>query len=193
MSERKYIAVIGSRQLPAIYKIKIKQVIKCLLDKGYNIASGGAIGADNYALGSLLELGAAPRGVIFSAWQHFSQFPSSVISSVKGFSHLGGQVVWGDVPLCAERNQVVSGLLSRNIRLVSHAAGLVAFISSGSRGTIFTIKQAIQRKVPVVIFVCDSCGHLPKIETGSWQLLKTGGCWENGFKFTTQQVPVSVA
>jgi len=194
MTNQKYIGLIGSRQLPAIYKIRIKQVIKCLLDKGYGIASGGAMGADNYVLESLLELDAAQRGIIFSAWQDYSQFPQSVIKSAKKFSALGGKIIWGDTQPFAPYKTVAVGLRSRNVRLVSRVAGLVAFIAGNSRGTIFTITQAIQRNVPVVVFCCDSYGRFPIIETGSWQPLKEKSCWENSFKFVpAQQRPVFAA
>ncbi len=183
MQNQKHIGLVGSRQLPAIYKIRIKQVAKCLLDKGYNIASGGAMGADNYALESLLELGVASRGVIFSPWTNIEQFPWAVRKTVGKFASLGGQIIWGDVQPFAPYEIVADGLRSRNVRLVSKVAGLVAFISGNSRGTISTIRQAIQRKVPVVAFLCDPYGLFPKFDGGQWQLLKTGGCWENGFKW----------
>jgi hypothetical protein len=140
----KLVGVIGSRKLPAICKGKVKEVVSRLLDKGYDIASGGAIGADQYALEALLELGAAKRGVIFAAWENVEQFPADTREQVKEFVRLGGRIVWGNVPHAAPRPAVVAGLLGRNVRLVSGASGLVAFPYGESRGTRFTI-----RKVPM--------------------------------------------
>lgn len=148
---RGYVGVIGSRNLPATYKESVKQIVELLLQKGYAIASGGAIGADNFALESLLELDAAHRGIIFSPWQEIGQFPIPVRENVKRFIAQGGQVVWGDTPRYADRQAVVAGLLSRNVRLVSGAVGLIAFPFGPSRGTAFTLRQARSKNIPVRI------------------------------------------
>ena len=149
--QNKYIGVIGSRSLPAIYKPKVKKAVRQLLDKGYNIATGGAMGTDAFVLQSLLELGAAKRGVVFSAWKHANQFPLAVKERVKEFISLGGRVVWGDVPFHAHRNAIVAGLLGRNIRLVANVAGIVAFMHGNSRGTSFTAQKAVRKNIPVQI------------------------------------------
>lgn len=148
----KYIGVVGSRQLPAIYKDKVKEAVKQLLDKGYDIASGGAVGADNFALEAILELDSAPRGIIFSPWQHIAQFPIPVRENIKRFVAEGGKVIWGDTPRYADRKAVVAGLLGRNVRLVSGAVGLIAFPFGDSRGTAFTLRQAQNKNIPVSIF-----------------------------------------
>ena len=148
---RKYVGVIGSRQLPAIYKEKVKEAVMQLLGKGYNVASGGAAGADNFALESLLELSAAPRGIIFSPWREIEQFPIPVQENMKKFIAQSGRVVWGDVPRYADREAVVAGLLGRNVRLVSGAVGLIAFPFGDSRGTAFTLRRAQQKGIPVRI------------------------------------------
>lgn len=183
MINNKYIGIIGSRKLPPFYKNKIKEVIRQLLNKGYGIASGGAVGADSYALEALLELGVAKRGIIFSAWQTLDQFPFSVKDQISQFISLDGRIVWGTVPPLAPQCTVVSGLLSRNVQLVSGAAGLVAFLHGESRGTGFTIKQGIKRAVPVVAFVSGVSSTFPQLEAGVWQPLNTKGCWQNGFRF----------
>lgn len=160
---RKYIGVIGSRQLPAIYKSKVKEVIRQLLDKGYDIASGGAVGADNFALEAILELDSAPRGIIFSPWRYPDQFPIPVRENIRKFITEGGKVVWGDTPphpptpfglrrTGAHRPVIVAGLLGRNLRLLSGAVGLVAFPFGESRGTFFTVHKARKKGIPVFIF-----------------------------------------
>ena len=148
----RYIGVIGSRNLPITYKPKVKEAVKQLLEKGYAIASGGAIGADNYALESLLELGAANRGIIFSPWQFTSQFPLAVRENIKTFMRDGGKVIWGNTPPHAPYPAVASGLLSRNLRLVAGAAGLVAFPFGDSRGTSFSVRHAQQKNIPIRFF-----------------------------------------
>ena len=147
---RGYVGVIGSRQLPACYKEKVKQIVEQLLKEGYDIASGGATGADNYALEALLELSAAPRGIIFSPWQEIDQFPIAVRENVKRFIAQGGQVARGDTPRYAARQTVVTALLARNRRLIAHVVGLVAFPYGEARGTFFTVQNA--KDIPVRIF-----------------------------------------
>lgn len=169
---RKYFGVIGSRQLPTIYKPKIKEAVRQLLDKGYDIASGGAVGADNYVLESLIELDACHRGIIFSAWRCLDQFPIPVKENVKRFIAQGGQVAWGDVPRYADRQMVVAGLLARNLRLVHGTVGLVAFPFGESRGTFFTVQNAHKKGIPVFIL--------------------TPNPWVRGFIFNSEKEGVKV-
>jgi len=150
LAATKYVGVIGSRQLPTAYKEKVKQIVELLLAKGYGVASGGAAGADNYALEALLELSAAHRGIIFSPWQEIDQFPIPVRENVKRFIAQGGNVLWGDTPRYAARQTVVAGLLARNRRLIANVVGLVAFPYGESRGTAFTVQNA--KDLPVRIF-----------------------------------------
>jgi len=182
MQNKKYIGIIGSRTLPQIHKNQVKGITKYLINKGYGIASGGAIGADLYALESLLELNAIERGIIFSPWKYLSQFPQGTQPQIKKFFSLGGKIVLGNVSPYDCRNAIVAGLLSRNVRLVSNVTGIVAFLHGESRGTIFTIKRAISQNIPVVVFSCDN-RTLPNIDGGSWKRLNTKGCWLNSFTF----------
>ena len=144
---QKLIGIIGSRTLPEEYKGKVKDMVKYLLGKGYDIASGGAIGADAYALDALLELGQAHRGVIFSPWKHVIQFPETVQPMIQKFLAEGGRVEWGEVPCEAGRNAVVAGLLHRNIRLTQAVYGLVAYLCGPSRGTNFTLRRFKGKKL----------------------------------------------
>ena len=76
--------VIGSRSLPASFSPLVSRVVSLLLSRGYGIASGGALGADSFALSALLQQGAASRGTIHSAWASASGFP--ILRSASGFS-----------------------------------------------------------------------------------------------------------
>jgi hypothetical protein len=110
---------VGSRSLPASFTPFVSSLVSAFRARGFLVASGGAVGADQYALSVLVEQGESASGVIFSAWSSASGFPASVQSTVGRFLAAGGQVVWGSVSAGAPRQQVVSALLGRNQRLVS--------------------------------------------------------------------------
>ena len=155
------VGVVGSRSLPASFAPLVSSVVSLFLARDFRVASGGAVGADAFALSALLQQGAASSGVVFSAWSSTSGFPASVCPQVSQFLSSGGQVVWGSASPGAPRQQVVSSLLGRNQRLVSACSVLVAFLFGPSRGSLFTVRQAVVRGVPVVVFLCGSGAALP--------------------------------
>lgn len=155
------VGVIGSRSLPVSFAPLVSSVVSFFLSRGFRVASGGAVGADSFALSALLQQGASSRGVVFSAWSSASGFPASVRPQVARFLSSGGQVVWGSASAGAPRQQVVSALLGRNRRLVSSCSVLVAFLFGSSRGSLFTVRQAVVRGVPVVVFLCGGGASLP--------------------------------
>ncbi|MFH1428243.1 MAG: recombinase family protein, partial [Candidatus Margulisiibacteriota bacterium] len=82
----------GARQLTGEYEEKVNGIVKYLVDKGYKIHSGGALGADQFALSSLLKLEAAKKGVIYAAWSTLAGFPKSVRPSINEFLINGGKI-----------------------------------------------------------------------------------------------------
>ena len=163
------VSVVGSRSLPASFAPLVSSVVYFFLARGFRVASGGALGADSFALSALLQHGAASSGVVFSAWSSASGFPASVRPQVSQFLSAGGQVVWGSSSPGAPRQQVVSSLLGRNQRLVSACSVLVAFFFGPSRGSLYTVRQAVSRacpersrgSVPVIVFLCGGGASLP--------------------------------
>lgn len=155
------VGVIGSRSLPASFAPLVSSVVSSYLAQGFKVASGGAVGADAFALAALLKQGASSSGVVFSAWQSASGFPASVRPQVSQFQAGGGQVVWGSGVSGSARHQVVSALLSRNRRLVSSCSVVVAFLHGSSRGSLYTVRQAVSRGVPVVVYLCGGGASLP--------------------------------
>jgi len=152
---------VGSRSLPASFSPLVSSLVSAFRARGFLVASGGAVGADQYALSALVEQGTSASGVVFSAWSSASGFPASVRPSVGRFLASGGQVVWGPASAGAPRQQAVSALLGRNQRLVAACSVLVAFLFGPSRGSLFTVRQAIRRSVPVVVFLCGGGASLP--------------------------------
>jgi len=155
------VGVVGSRSLPVSFAPLVSSVVSGFLSRGYRVASGGAVGADSFALSALLQQGAASSGVIFSAWQSASGFPSLVQPQVSQFLASGGQVIWGSGSIGAQRQQVVSALLGRNRRLVSASSVVVAFFYGQSRGSLYTVRQAVNQGIPVIVYLCGGGASLP--------------------------------
>jgi hypothetical protein len=178
------IGIIGARVLPDIFRDQVSGVVRYLLSRDYHIHSGGALGADLFALQTLVEQSAFSRGVIFSPWVSVSGFPRAVQPFVEQFISHDGRVDWGMTRPHSSRSLVVIGLLSRNRRLVDASSGLVAFLYGESRGTVGTILQAIQRGLRVVVFVCGGGAELPRVSSGVWRQLRCSGtCWSGAFIF----------
>ena len=154
---------IGSRSLPASFSPLVSSLVSSFLARGFQVASGGAVGADQFALSALVEQGASASGVVFSAWQFASGFPAPVQPTVARFRAAGGQVVWGQSSVGAPRQQVVSALLGRNRRLISSCSVLVAFLHGSSRGSLYTVRQAIRRGIQVYVFLCGGASLPPDL------------------------------
>ena len=157
----RFAGVVGSRSLPASFAPLVSRVVSLLLSRGYSIASGGAVGADSFALEAVIQQGSASRGVIHSAWVSAAGFPSSVQPQVSRFLASGGQVAWGSAQPGQSRSAVVSALLGRNRRLVSASSVVVAFLHGQPRGSLYTVHQAVEQGVPVIVFLCGGGASLP--------------------------------
>lgn len=151
----KYIGIVGSRSLPDNFRFHVREVVAQLLIKDCHINSGGAIGADSYAIAALLRHGKAYRGVIYSAWNYFSGFPYLVRKEIGEFAKKGGRIDWGTVQSGSTREEVIAGLLKRNRKLAENSDTIIAYLYGESRGTMYTIKEATKKGIPVVLFVCD--------------------------------------
>ena len=178
VSRPRIVGVVGARSLSYQYADHVGQVVDDLLTRGNHIATGGAIGTDEYVLCRLLRYGHSDHCTVFAAWKGFDGFPSKVRAAVRQFKDYGGHIVWG--PAAKSEPMVKTALLMRNVRLVDACYGLVAFITPDSRGTIFTIKKAAAKQKPIVIFAlnCDA----PDIPNVKWIPLRCGGMWEGAVK-----------
>ena len=180
------IGVVGSRSVPPKCGAVIGGVVDYLIERGFppkgdkHIASGGAVGADHYALTRLLERERADRGVIFSAWDNLRAFPAKVRPHLRHFQTEGGAIVWGTSSGAGHTGMIKLALLHRNVRLVDATEGIVAFMAPNSRGTFFTLKRAIEQRKKIVVFPigCD----LPGFKVLQWRPIKCGGIWDGAFK-----------
>ena len=150
-----YVAVVGSRSVSSLVPAQVRSVVASLVVRGYGIGSGGALGADQCALVSLLSV-ATPTVLAQSrlclAWVCHSSLPASVRGSVVRFTALGGQVIPGWAGPGAPYRSVVAALQARSTLLVGHqhCRAVVAFFGPGRcRGTSYTVLQALARHRPV--------------------------------------------
>lgn len=180
------IGIVGARALPDSFREQIAGVIAYLIQYDYHIHSGGALGADLFALQALIQQRAYSRGFLFSAWSSVQGFPREVQALVEDYIRHDGQVSWGLIQPRAPRGLAIAGLLSRNQRLVRASIGLVAFLYGESRGTIGTVLYAIQRGIRVVVFVCGDGAQLPRVSSGVgvWRQLRCKEqCWAGAYLF----------
>ena len=174
------IAVVGSRLLPHAFKSKVEKIVDDLMQRGFHIASGGAMGTDDVVLSHLIERGQFHRGIIYSPWNTLKGFPVKVRPHIRTFHSQGGNIVWGDSNGAEHPNAVKAALLGRNARLVEGCSGVTAFLTEDSRGTFFTVKTAITKRKKLVLFPIDR--NLPCFDVVRWVPLKCGGIWDGAFK-----------
>lgn len=53
----KLVVVVGSRKLPATWADRVSEIVQDLLHRGNRIGSGGALGADLFALPAVVRFG----------------------------------------------------------------------------------------------------------------------------------------
>jgi predicted Rossmann fold nucleotide-binding protein DprA/Smf involved in DNA uptake len=60
------IGVVGARSLSSEYEDKVGDIVEDLLGRGFHIASGGAVGADEFAIARLVHIGMADRCTVYT-------------------------------------------------------------------------------------------------------------------------------
>lgn len=178
------VAVVGSRSLPLSWRSRVSAVVSCLLARGHSVSSGGAVGADLFALRALVLAGpsACSGSVVFLPGQ-VTQVPSTVRRWLASFLRQGGRVVPGPARPGARRRQFVSALFARSRRLVVSSSAVVAFVSGPSRGTWFTCSFAASRGLPVVVFPLEGPSALQPLGNGRWVPVQAAGCWSGAFRW----------
>lgn len=174
------VGIVGARSLSPKYAEKIGRIVDALIHHGFHIATGGALGTDDYVLSQLISKERFDRGVIFSAWNTFRGFPVKVRKSVRTFHDYGGSIIWGDSTGAEHPSAIKMALLHRNVRLVDACEGITAFLTEQSRGTFFTVKKAVEKRKKLVVFPIER--ELPGFQVVKWVPLKCGGVWDGAFK-----------
>lgn len=178
---KKTVGIVGARSLPEKYKNKVQEVVKYLVEKGYRINTGGAMGTDQFVLEILISLGQVNKGKIFSAWNSISGFPKPVQKFVDYFLSHNEQIHWGEVSSPCSNSVAVAALLGRNKKLVEASSGLIAFMYGESKGTIYTIKEACKKGIRVVVFRYGDKTFIPIVGSGRWSKMNCSEPWNGAF------------
>ncbi|GKT09800.1 DNA-processing protein DprA [Desulforhabdus sp. TSK] len=173
------VAVVGSRELPTFRAPAVADVVRSLLQRDCKIGTGGALGADLFALQAVVASGAsACAGSIVFLPGDISQAPARCRPVLHAFVAQGGEVVPGQAVRGCSRHQYLSALFARTIALVKRAEGVVAFIAGESPGTWFTCREAARLGKPVVVFPVDGARGLRSIGCGLWRPVRHwAGAW----------------
>jgi hypothetical protein len=159
MAAHRFVAVVGARVLPEAAAPQAAAVVQFFLSRGWGIGSGGARGADAFAVQAVLRAGsgACARSVVFLPGAR----PAGRGASLRDFAARGGRVVAG---AGAGR----SALLARSRRLAHASAGVVAFLWGPSRGSVFTVREAIRAGKAAAVVLAGGGAQLPAFSGGAW-------------------------
>jgi hypothetical protein len=162
MAARGIVAVVGSRQLPSSFASHVQSVVAHFVERGWGIGSGGARGADTFALQAVVAAGpeACRRSLVC--------LPGRTTSAlVRSFARQGGRFVPGS-------GSGRAALLGRSRRLVQASAGVVAFLWGPSRGSVFTVRQAVRAGKPAAVVLAGGSAALPAFAGGRWEPCRFG-------------------
>jgi hypothetical protein len=163
MAARGFVAVVGSRELPPAWAAQVSEVVRFFLERGWGIGSGGALGADTFALQAVVAAGpeACQRSLVCLPGR-------STSALVRSFARRGGRFVPGSG---AGR----AALLGRSRWLVQASSGVVAFLWGPSRGSVFTVRQAVRAGKPAAVVLAGGGAVLPAFAGGRWEPCTLGG------------------
>lgn len=125
----KLVAVVGSRELPGLWSGRVSQVVTQLVRRGCRIGSGGALGADLFALQAAVHLGReACEGSRVYLPGSLLQAPSPCRTALLQFEAFGGKIISGEAAGdMGEREAYIRALFSRTVDLVRASSGVVAY------------------------------------------------------------------
>ncbi len=157
MAARGIVAVVGSRQLPSSFASHVQSVVGHFVERGWGIGSGGARGADTFALQAVVAAGpeACRRSLVCLPGR-------STSALVRSFARRGGRFVAGS-------GTGRAALLGRSRRLVQASSGVVAFLWGPSRGSVFTVRQAVRAGKPAAVVLAGGGAALPAFAGGRWE------------------------
>jgi hypothetical protein len=158
MAAHRFVAVVGARVLPEAAAPQVAEVVQFFLSRGWGIGSGGARGADAFALEAVLAAGpaACARSVVFLP----GACPTRS-AALGAFAARGGCVVAG-------AGSGRAAFLARSRRLARASGGVVAFLWGPSRGSVFTVREAIRAGKPAAVVLAGGGAVLPSFSGGAW-------------------------
>ena len=69
---RYQVAVVGSRKLSTEMAVCVRSVTGYLIERGYSIGSGGAMGADSAAIAEVIHRGVCNQAAVFAAFKVYA-------------------------------------------------------------------------------------------------------------------------
>jgi len=164
MAGDRFVAVVGARVLPEAAAPSVAEAVRFLLARGWGIGSGGARGADAFALQAVVAAGSAAcaRSVVFLPGPMPARDPE-----LRAFTASGGRVVMG-----AGGGRLA--LLARSRRLAREAGGVVAFLWGPSRGSVYTVREAILAGKSAAVVLVGGGAELPAFTGGRWVPCRLG-------------------
>jgi hypothetical protein len=167
MVSQRIVAVVGARALPEEWAPQVTAVVRHFLARGWGIGSGGASGADDYALRAILAAGAVAcrRSVVFLPGPR----PIGLGGPLRAFAALGGTIVAGGDGAGRE------AFLARSRRLARRAVGVVAFLWGPSQGSIYTLRVAARARRRVAVVLAGGGAAVPRLGSGRWEPFTLGG------------------
>ena len=179
-----YCAVVGSRSLPQSWAGHVAAVTTTLIENGWKIVSGGAVGADHMALQAVVETGHS-RDMRVYLPARVEDAPPAVQPTLKALAEQGGRLVLGSLFSHPDHKIYIQALFRRTRQMVADSQAVVAYLAPGkSSGTRFTICQAISRGIPVTVF---TTGHVQLPEPGdwpgSWEKVPGSGFWSRAYRW----------
>ncbi len=159
MASHRFVAVVGARVLPEAWAPPVAAVVRFFVDHAWGIGTGGARGADHYALEAVVATGrpACARSVVFLP----GMVGAARTAALTAFQALGGRVVPGS-------GEGRAALLARSGRLARESSGVVAFLWGPSRGSVFTLREAIRAGKPAAVVLAGGGAELPRFSGGQW-------------------------
>jgi len=179
------VGVVGSRALPASWSSRGASVVRDLVGRGCGVASGGALGADQFALQAVVASGACSSSSVFLPGL-VTQAPASCRSALSAFTAAGGSLVAGSAAPRCSRREFISALFARSLAMVQACTGVVAFVAGRSSGTWFTCQAAARLGRPVVVFPVEGGRVLRSLGCGSWVRL---AAWPGAFRWVPSAQP----
>ncbi len=159
MASHRFVAVVGARVLPEVWAPQVAAVVRFFVDRAWGIGTGGARGADQYALEAAVATGrpACARSVVFLP----GMVGGARTAALTAFQALGGRVVAGS-------GEGRAALLARSRRLARESSGVVALLWGPARGSVFTVREAIGAGKPAAVVLAGGDAELPRFTGGQW-------------------------
>lgn len=179
-----YCAVVGSRSLPQSWAGHVAAVTTTLIENGWKIVSGGAVGADHMALQAVVEAGRAQDMRVYLP-ARLKDAPPKVRPLLQRLVEDGGRAIQGTLYSHPDHRVYIQALFNRTRQMIADSQAVVAYLAPGSsNGTRFTICQAISRGIPVTVFTTGRV-ELPELAAwpGRWEKVPGSGFWSAAYRW----------